>query len=172
MCTRTQVCYRGLQHFSRKWMLRPSVIALPVCCGLDGYPRTKHRSCRALWMAYRTAGMTLYIVHSAVKAATHVRLIACSVGVFVQEFDTVITTDSLLTPGFFDLSLCPTRSSMAGCVVSQAKTFHDNVSVHRFGLLHTFLLIITSTIWLVSCCFSILFLFSLVTWLAAEMAVQ
>lgn len=57
----------------------------------------------------------------------------CSVGVYVQEFGTVITTDSLLAPGFFDLSLCPTRSAMAGCVVSQGKAFHDNTSVLRFG---------------------------------------
>ncbi|KAL3141454.1 hypothetical protein ABBQ32_005020 [Trebouxia sp. C0010 RCD-2024] len=58
----------------------------------------------------------------------------CSVGVYVKEFGTVITTDSLLTPGFFDLSLCPTKSSMAGCVVLRATAFHDNVSVHRNGV--------------------------------------
>lgn len=57
----------------------------------------------------------------------------CSVGVYVEEFGTVITTDCLLTPGFFDLSLCPTRSAMAGCVVSQGKAFHDNTSVLRYG---------------------------------------
>lgn len=70
---------------------------------------------------------------SALQAATHTQLVTCSVGVYVQEFGTVITTDCLLTPGFFDLSLCPTRSAMAGCVVSQGKAFHDNTSVLRCG---------------------------------------
>ena len=102
---------------------------------------------------------------SAVKAAIHVYFGPCSVGVYVKDFGTVITTDSLLTPGFFDLSLCPTRSSMAGCVVSQAKTFHDNVSVYRFGLLLQW----SSQL---PACFCILFLFYLAALLAAAMAAQ
>lgn len=73
----------------------------------------------------------------------------CSVGVYVKEFGTVITTDSLLTPGFFDLSLCPTKSSMAGCVVSRATAFHDNVSVHRYMATLSHLLSNASTIHIV-----------------------
>ena len=61
---------------------------------------------------------------------------------------------------------------MAGCVVSQARTFHDNVSVHRFGILPTVAFTITSTIWLVSCCVCILFLFKLAAWVTAETALQ
>lgn len=102
-----------------------------MCCGLDESPSNKHRFFRALGAAYSIAGTGCKNVCEQPERQAHVDSLACSVGVYVQEFGTVITTDNLLTPGFFDLSLCPTRSSMAGCVVSQAKAFHDNTSVLR-----------------------------------------
>lgn len=113
------------------WTFRPSVIVSLAYCGLDGSRSSRHRFCRAPWEAYNIAGTALHSI-AYLAGAKLIIYATRSVGVYVKEFGTVITTDSLLTPGFFDLSLCPTKSSMAGCVVLRATAFHDNVSVHRY----------------------------------------
>ena len=55
----------------------------------------------------------------------------CSIGVYVKDYGTVITTDNMVNAGFVDLSLCPLRMSLVGCVISRGISYHDNVSIDR-----------------------------------------
>ena len=55
----------------------------------------------------------------------------CSLGVFVKNYETVITTDNLLSVGFTDLSLCPVKQSVVGSVITRAVGYLDNIPDSR-----------------------------------------
>lgn len=57
----------------------------------------------------------------------------CSLGVFVKNYETVITTDNLLSVGFTDLSLCPVKQSVVGSVITRNVGYLDNIPDSRFS---------------------------------------
>ena len=60
--------------------------------------------------------------------------VECSLGVCIKEYETVITTDNLLSVGFTDLSLCPVKLSVVGSVVTRGVGYHDNIPDSRLAI--------------------------------------